>query len=330
MAGRHLLTTVLLVTMLSIQSVNAQAPQPPEADVQKTELEAHGHTRIDNYFWLRDRSDEKVLEYLNAENEYLDAVMADTKPLEEKLYQEIIARIKQDDSSVPSTENGYEYYVRYEEGQQYRLYCRCRDHAGASEEVMLDGNLLAKGHTFCSIVGVKVNRSNKLAAFAIDTVGRRIYRLRIKDLADGKMLDEEIPAMSGNFVWAEDGQTLFYTRQDPETLRPYQVYRHTLGNDPDTDVLVYEEKDDTFYCGISKSRSKEYLLIRSSHTLSNEYRFLNAKNPLGKFQVFQPRRRDHEYSINHIGDHFYIRTNDKAKNFRLMKTAVGATTEENW
>ena len=213
MARRFFLATASLVSMLFSQTMNAQEPQPPVAERKQTKLEIHGHTRIDNYFWLRNRDDEKVLDYLTAENEYLDAVMVETKPLETKLYQEIIARIKQDDSSVPYTENGYEYYIRYEEGQQYRLYCRRRDHAGASEEVMLDGNVLAKGHTFCSIAGVKVNRLNKLAAFAIDTVGRRIYTLRIKDLADGKMLEEEIPAMAGNFVWAEDGRTLFYTGQ---------------------------------------------------------------------------------------------------------------------
>lgn len=330
MPQRSLRAIVVFVAMCAVPYAIAQVPQPPEADVRKTELTAHGHTRIDNYFWLRDRNDRNVLEYLRAENDYLDAVMADTKPLEAKLYQEIIARIKQDDSSVPFTENGQVYYTRYEEGQQYPYYCRRRDQAGSVEEVMLDVNQLAKGHTFCAVPGVKVNRSNNLAAFAVDTVGRRIYTLRVKDLASGEMLSDHILTVTDNFVWAEDGQTLFYTRQDPETLRPYQIYRHMLGSDAGTDALVYEEKDDTFRCSIRKSRSKKYLLIESTHTLSTEYRFLDANKPLGDFQVFEPRRRDHEYSVDHLGDDFYVRTNDQAKNFRLVKTKVATTTQENW
>ena len=178
--------------------------------------------------------------------------------------------------------------------------------------------------------GVEVNRQNNLAAFAIDTIGRNIYTLRIKDLTSGKLLDEEVPAMTGNLVWAEDGKTLFYTRQDPETLRPYQVYRHVVGTNPEADVLVYEEKDDTFNCSVSKTRSKKYIIITSEQTLSTECRYLDATNPTGEFQVFEPRRRDHEYSVDHLGDHFYIRSNDKAKNFRLMKTAEDATAQANW
>jgi oligopeptidase B len=169
-----------------------------------------------------------------------------------------------------------------------------------------------------------------MAAFAIDTVGRRFYTLRFKNLSSGKILDEEIPLMTADFVWAEDGKTILYTKQDPETLRSYQVYRHTVGTDPDTDVLVYEETDETFECSVSKSRSKKYLFIRSSQTLSEEVRFLDAGNPTGEPKIFEPRRRDHEYFIDHIGEHFYIRTNDEAKNFRLMKTAESATGEKNW
>ena len=225
-------------------SANAQRAQAPKAEIKPTELTKHGHTRVDNYFWLRSRTDKKVLDYLKAENEYLDAMMADTKPLEEKLYKETIARLKQDESSVPYKDNGYEYYSRFEEGKQYRIYCRRRDQDNAPEEILLDVNKLAEGHAFCSVAGVDVNPSNDLAAFAVDMVGRRMYTLHVKELSSGKVLEDEIPRVSRNFEWAEDGRTLFYTRQDPETLRWYQIYRHKIGTDPKTDELVYEEKDD--------------------------------------------------------------------------------------
>jgi oligopeptidase B len=330
MARRFLLSVVLLATALPGQFATAKKPRPPVAEIQPKRFEEHGHVRVDNYYWLRERDNSKVLDYLNAENAYTDAVMADTKPLEERLYRETIARIKQDDSSVPAIDNGYEYYTRFEEGQQYPLYCRRLPQEGAAEAVMIDVNALAEGHPFCSVTGVDVNRQNELAAFAIDTVGRRIYTLRIRDLSNGKLLGEEIPSMTGNFEWAEDGRTLFYTRHDPVTLRPFQVYRHTIGTSPDADVLVYEEKDDTFSCNISKSRSKKYLFIELDQTLSNEVRYLDAANPTGSWAIFLPRSRDHEYSVDHIGDHFYIRTNDQAKNFRLMKAAEGAKGLKDW
>jgi oligopeptidase B len=330
MTRRAIFSAALLVAVLSARPVIAQSLQPPAAEVKPVRFEEHGHVRVDNYLWLRERENSKVIDYLKAENAYTDAVMADTKPLEEKLYRETIARIKQDDSSVPFVDNGYEYYTRFEEGKQYPLYCRRLPQDGAAEAVMIDVNELAEGHSFCSVSGARVNRQNELAAFAIDTVGRRIYKLRFKNLSNGKLLDEEIPLMTGDFEWAEDGRTLFYTRQDPVTLRPFQVYRHTIGASPDADVLVYEETDETFSCSVSKSRSKKFLFIELDQTLSNEVRYLSAENPTGDWKVLQPRRRDHEYSVDHIGDHFYVRSNDQAKNFRLMKTAEGATEQTNW
>jgi oligopeptidase B len=330
MTRRAIFSVALLVTVLSARPAIAQSLQPPVAEVKPVRFEEHGHVRVDNYHWLRERENSKVLDYLKAENAYTDAVMADTKPLEEKLYRETIARIKQDDSSVPYLDNGYEYYTRFEEGKQYPLYCRRLPQDGAAEAVMIDVNELAEGHSFCSVSGARVNRQNELAAFAIDTVGRRIYTLRFKNLTIGKLLDEEIPSMTGNFEWAEDGRTLFYTRQDTVTLRPFQVYRHTIGTSPDADVLVYEEPDETFSCSVSKSRSKKFLFIELDQTLSNEVRYLSAENPTGDWKVFQPRRREHEYSVDHIGEHFYVRSNDQAKNFRLMKTAEGATEQVNW
>jgi oligopeptidase B len=328
MSTRLLVAAITMTTFSN--SLKAETPQPPVAAVVPTELEKHGHVRVDNYFWMRDRDNPKVIDYLEAENNYIDAVMTKTKPLEEKLYKEIIGRIKQDDSSVPYEENGYEYYRRYEEGGQYPIYCRRPATEDAREEVMVDVNQLAQGHKFCSVRSVKVNCHNELAAFAIDTVGRNIFALRIKDLSTDKILDEEIKAITGNFVWAEDGATLFYAKQDPRTLRSFQIFRHQLGTDAANDELVFEEKDETFSCHVSKTRSKKYILIESTHTLSAECRFLNASDPTGEFQVFEPRRRDHEYSVDHIGDWFYVRTNDQAKNFRLMKTAADATSQENW
>jgi oligopeptidase B len=327
---RFLKSVAVPIALLCVQLAAAKKPQPPIAEVRPHELTEHGRVRVDNYYWLRERGDPKVLAYLKAENDYVDAVMADTKPLEEKLYREIIGRIKQDDSTVPYPENGYEYFARLEEGKQYPLFCRRRLEAGAGEEVMLDVNELAQGHPFCSASGVDVNRQNNLGAFAVDTVGRNIYTLRIKDLTTGKLLADEIPAMTADFEWAEDGRTLFYTRQDPTTLRPHQVYRHAVGASADDDELVYEEKDETFSCSLAKSRSKKFLFIVSDHTLSNEVRFLDAANPTGEWKVLERRRRDHEYSVDHLNGAFYIRTNDQAKNFRLMKVAEDATGRENW
>jgi oligopeptidase B len=318
------------VWLLCFRAAVAEKPQPPVAEIRPFRLEAHGDVRIDNYYWLKNRDDAKVLDYLKAENAYTDAIMGETKALEEKLYREAIGRIKQDDSSVPYLENGYEYYLRFEKNQQYPVYCRRPPEQSAAEAVMIDVNALAKGHSFCVVPGVQVNSRNDLAAFAIDTLGRRIFTLRFKDLSSGKIRDESIPSMTGDFVWAEDGKTILYTKQDPETLRAYQVYRHTVGSDPGADELVYEETDDTFECRLSKSRSKKFLLIQSSQTLTEEVRFLDARNPKGAPKILQRRRRGHEYFADHVGNHFYMRSNDDAKNFRLMKTPDSATAEENW
>ena len=330
MTSRLIFTVTLFLQGFFSMPMRAETPRPPIAAVIPKKLEAHGHLRIDNYHWMRERDNPQVIEYLKSENNFLEAVLASVRPLRNELYDEIVGRIKQDDTSVPYAENGYEYYRRYEEGGQYPIYCRRALTEDAGEQIMLDVNQLAKGHTFCSVGAVRVNRQNRLAAFAIDTVGRRIYSLRVKDLASGEILDEEIKSVTGNYTWAEDGATLFYTKQDPQTLRSYRVFRHRLGTDPKQDALVFEETDETFSCYVSKTRSKKYILINSTQTLSSECRFLDAQNPLGEFQIVEPRRRDHEYSVNHIGDTFYIRTNDKARNFRLMKTSEEATSRENW
>lgn len=316
--------------------IAAAAPQtdvkmkPPVAKVIPTKLEKHGHVRVDNYYWLRERDNPEVIKYLEAENQYTEAMMAHTQPLQEKLFQEFRTRIKQTDMSVPYRRDGYYYYTRVEEGKEYPIYCRKKASLEAPEEVLVDVNQLAAGHKFCSVTFPAVSSGQDLIAYGVDTVGRRFYTIHIKNLATGEVLKDRIPNVTGNLAWANDNRTLFYTRQHPVTLRSYQVLRHVIGSDPAQDTLVYEEKDETFRCFVFKTKSKRYLMIGSTQTLSTEYRYLDAAAPEGAFRVFLPRQRDHEYSLDHFQDHFYIRTNLKARNFRLMKTPVTRTALENW
>lgn len=334
MKGRWLLFTTLGVMTLSATHraapAQSEAPAPPIAKKVPHRLEKHGHVRIDDYFWLRNRDNPEVIAYLEAENAYTEAVMAHTQALQEKLFEEIKGRIKQTDMSVPYKLDGYYYYVRYEEGKEYPIYCRKEGALDAPEAVILDANALAEGHAYFSVAGVTVSSGRDILAYGTDTVGRRKYTIHFKDLATGELFPEKIADVTGNMAWAEDNQTLFYSRQDPETLRSYQVYRHELGTDPKNDVLVFEETDDTFACRVFKTKSKKYLFIASSQTLSDEYRYLEADNPRGEWKVFLPRERNHEYSVDHLGDHFFVRTNDRATNFRLMKTPLDRTGKEHW
>ena len=320
----------LLVVCTVLAAEKRSDVKPPMAKVKPKKLENHGHVRTDNYYWLKERENPEVIDYLNAENDYTDAVMAHTKDLQDELFEEIKGRIKQDDSSVPYKLEDYFYYTRYETGKEYPLYCRKKGSLEGTEEIMLNVNKMAEGHDYFAVRGRKVSWNQDLLAFAADTVGRRIYALQFKNLTTGKILPDMIPAVTGNMAWANDNKTLFYAKQDPATLRSFQIYKHTLGTDSATDPLVYEEKDDTFRCYVSRTKSKKYIVIGSSQTLSNEYRYLDAHNPEGEFSIFMPREREHEYNIDHYGDHFYIRTNLNAKNFRLMKTPVAKTAKENW
>ncbi len=304
--------------------------QPPKAAIRPHTLEKHGHIRTDDYYWLRERETPEVIEYLKAENRYTDAMLGPVKSLEEKIFEEMKGRIKQTDLSVPYKLDDYYYYVRYEEGKEYPIYCRKKGSLESSEEVMLDGNVLGETHGFFNIGSTAVSFGQNLLAFAVDTIGRRVYTVRFKNLATGEMLEDEIQGSTANIAWANDNKTLFYSKQDPVTLRSYRVYRHTLGADPAHDVMVYEEKDETFSCRVFRTKSKKFMMIASFQTLSSEYRYLDASNPEGTFTVFAPRQRDHEYAVEHFGDHFYISTNDKAKNFRLMKTPVGDTHMSAW
>ena len=303
---------------------------PPQAKVLPTTLEKHGHQRIDNYYWVNKRDNPEVLAYLTAENEYAKAAMAHREGLEEALFEEIRGRIKQTDLSVPYKLDDYFYYTRFEEGKEYPLYCRKLRTLEADEELMLDVNVVAEGHEYCSVGGLAISFGQGILAYAVDTQGRRIYTIRFKDLGSGELLADMIPEVTGNLAWANDDRTLFYSKQDPATLRSFQIYRHSLGTEGGQDELVYEETDETFSTSVLKTKSKRYLMITSHQTVSTEYRYLDANDPLGEFQVLVPRERDHEYEVDHYEDAFYIRTNFRAKNFRLMTTTVGKPGKEHW
>ena len=303
---------------------------PPMAKVEAVELEKHGHVRTDPYFWLKERENPEVIAYLEAENAYTESVMAHTRDLQEALFEEITGRIKQDDSSVPYKQDDYWYYRRYEEGKEYPIYCRKKGSLEADEEIMLDANELAEGHEFFSIQGTEVSAGQDILAFAQDTVGRRFYTIRFKNLATGALYPEAIANVTGNVAWANDNQTVFYTKQDPNTLRWHQIYRHVLGTDPADDVLVYEEPDSTFFSFVYKTKSKDFLIIASTQTLSAEYRYLDANDPTGTFALIEPRGENHEYSVDHYGNYFYLRTNWDAQNFRLMRTPLVATEKRHW
>ena len=305
-------------------------PDPPMATIKPTELEKHGHIRVDNYFWLNERENPEVIAYLEAENAYTEAATAHTAALREALFEEIKGRIKQDDASVPYKRDGYFYYRRYEAGKEYSIYCRKKASLDASEQILLDVNELAEGHEFFAVSGVRVSPDHTILAYSYDTVGRRFYTIRFKNLDTGELYPETIADVTNNVVWANDNKTVFYTRQDPNTLRWYQTYRHALGTDPADDERVYEETDDTFFSFVTKTKSEDFLLIGSTHTISTEYRYLDANNPTGPFEVIQPREAHHEYSVDHHGNYFYIRTNWEAKNFRLMRTPLVATTKDHW
>ena len=309
------LLALALTTSLAAQT-------PPTVRQIPTRLEAHGHVRIDEYYWLNQRENPEVIRYLTAENAYTDSVMAHTSAFRDTLFEELKGRIRQNDASVPYRLDGYYYYTRFEEGKEYPIYCRKRGSLTAAEEVLLDVNVLAQGHGFFAVSGVQASPNGQLLAYAADTIGRRIYTIRFKDLTTGRDLADMIPAVTPNLAWANDNRTIFYTKQDPGTLRWYRQYRHVLGQDPARDVLVFEEKDETFSSFVFRTKSKQYIILGSEQTLSAEYRYLDANRPDGPFTVFLPRERNHEYSLDHYGDHFYIRTNDHAQNFRLMRTPV--------
>lgn len=305
--------------------------QPPIATIIPKQLEKHGDIRIDNYYWLNQREDEQVLEYLRAENAYYEAMTANTKELQSTLFTEMKSRIKEDDASVPYFFNGYWYISRFEKGQDYPIYARKKESLEATEEILFDCNAMAKGFSYFQLGGVSVSPNNQFATFGVDTVSRRIYTIQIKNLVTNEILEDTIENTSGSSVWANDNQTIFYTTKDPVTLRTNKVFRHTIGTDVAQDVLVFEEKDDTFSIFLYKEKSKKYIVIGSQSTLTSEFRFVDANTPTAEFTIFQKRKRGLEYSISHFEDSFYILTNaDKAVNFKLMQTPESNTEIANW
>ncbi len=313
----------------------------PKAKKIAKELSIHGDTRIDNYYWMKlsdaqklsetpDDQTQDVLDYLNAENDYTDKMLQHTASLQDKLYNEIVGRIKQTDMSVPVKMNGYYYITRYEEGSEYPIHSRKKESLEADEEIMLNVNNLAEDFEYYQVGGRSVSMDNKLLAYGEDTMSRRIYTIRFKNLESEEMLSDKIENTTGRAVWANDNKTLFYTRKD-KALRSFQIYKHILGTDSSSDELIFEEKDETFNAFVYKTKSKKYIVVGSYATLSNEYWILDANDPNKPMKLFQARERNLEYGIAHYGDKWYIRTNkDGAKNFKLMSTELNATEKENW
>ncbi len=311
---------------------------PPTAEKRPDTLTGN---RIDNYYWMKltdeqknaeekDEQTQKVINYLNAENDYLKTSMAHTEALQKKLYDEIVGRIKQTDESVPYKDNGYWYYSRFEEGQEYPIYCRKKGTMEATEEILLNVNEMAKGHDYYQVGGLRVSEDNKLLAYGVDTVSRRRYTIYVKDLATGKLIDEPIVNTTGGITWANDNKTFFYSRMDSVTLLPKWIVKHKLGTAPKQDVVVYEEQDETFYSYIYKTKSNKFLVIGGQSTLTNDYQILDANTPDGKWKNFTPRERGLEYSFDHYQDKFYIVTNWDALNFKLMETPDTKTEKSNW
>ena len=302
---------------------------PPKAEKKPKELVKHEDKRIDNYYWLNERENPEVISYLEAENEYTDQLMAHTKDFQQTLFDEIKGRIKETDMSVPYKSNGYWYATRYEEGMEYPIYTRKKGSLDAEEEITLNVNDLAKDFDFYTVGGMNVSPDNKILAYGEDTLSRRIYTIRFKNLETNKVIEDHIPNTTGRVVWANDNKTVFYSVKD-ETLRSYKIFKHKLGTDASTDQEVYHEKDATFNTFVTKTKSKKYILIGSSQTLSTEYRYISADTPDAPFKIIQERQRDLEYGVSHYGDHWYIMNNKDAKNFKLSKCEVGQDNEEYW
>ena len=304
---------------------------PPDAKINNKELTAHDDIRVDPYYWMNDREDPEVIQYLEEENAYTQEVLAPTKKLQKDLFTEMKGRIKEDDSSVPYFLNGYWYIQRYETGKDYPIYTRKFKTLEADEEILLDVNVLAKDLAYCQVSGLSVSPDNTKLAFGIDTVSRRIYTIKVKDLKTGAMLTDELTRVSSYATWAADSNTLFYTAKDEETLRTDRIFRHELGHDQNDDALVFEEEDETFYTFVYPSKSREFIMIGSTSTLTSEYQYLSSNTPKAAFKYIQKRKRGLEYSVSHFEDMFYITTNaDDATNFKLVKAPVSSPTKEYW
>ena len=309
--------------------------KPPVAEKQDHVRTIHGDSVNDPYYWMIDyfkkgKDSTKVVNYLTEENNYWEAMMKDTEPFREKLYQEMRARIKEKDESVPVFRNGYYYYTRTEEGKQYFKYARKKGSLKAPEELLLDVDKMAEGHAYYAASGFSISPDNNKMIFGVDDVSRRQYKLFLKDLKTGKITDLNIKNTTGSATWANDNNTIFYTAKNPETLLSEKIMRHVIGTDPKNDAVVYHEKDNTNYIGQFKSKNQKYILISSSATTSSEIRFISADRPMDEFKVFQPRMKDVLYDVTALEDKFLITTNKDALNFKVMETPLNKTGVENW
>lgn len=329
---------ILLFSLLIIACTNTTPEMkpdasltPPMADQKSYQHKIHDDIRVDPYYWLKERENPEVIDYLERENDYYQKSTKHLVPLQDDLFKEMKGRIKEEDNSVPYFYNGYWYITRYEKGQDYPVYTRKKDSLSAKEEILFDCNEMAKGHEYFRLVGINISPDNTKAIFGIDTVSRRQYDLKVKDLITGEIFDTSIINSTGGSAWAKDNEHFFYTLKNPETLRSEAIYRHTLSNLTSKSELVFKEEDETFSCYVTNSKSEDYIFIGSYSTLSTEFQFIKADEPLSPFTIVQERKEDLEYSISHYGEHFYIFTNaDGAKNYKVMKVAVSAPQIENW
>ena len=330
--SRYNIQSLLFICFSLITNVACKMEiSSPSADKIPQELIKHLDTRIDNYYWLNDKENPKVIDYLNKENNYTNNKLEPTEKLQKELFNEMKARIKEDDSSVPYFYNDYWYVKKFKKGKDYPIYTRRYMSLENKEEVLVDVNKLAKGHSFYNLGGISVSPDNKKLSYSADTISRRLYTTYFLNIETGKLYNEKIDNTTGSLTWANDNKTVFYSKKNLTTLRVNKIYKHKLETDPKSDELIYEEKDESFSVGVSKSKSEEFLFLNSRSTLTSEVRFLNANNPDGEFKIFNKKTSGHEYSVSHFKDNFYIITNkDNAKNFKLMKSSLNMTNEKSW
>lgn len=322
----------LLLMIILLQSCDMKKNEiiEPRAEKINKIMTMHNHERIDEFYWLNERGNPKVIDYLNSENDYRNSYMEYYKGLENELFEEIKSRIKEDDSSVPYLDNGYYYYTRFEKGKQYPIYCRKKDDLKNHEEILIDVNKMSQGHEYFRIGGIDISPDNKIMAYSVDTISRRLYTVHFKNLETGEKNTHTISNTSGGVSWANDNMTLFYNQKNTKTLRTEKVMRHSF-NQNQKDEEVYFEKDDEFNLYSYKSKSGKYIIIVSGKTISDEIRFLNANEPNGDFKIFQKRVDGLEYSIDHLNDKWYVRTNiNDSKNFKLMVCDEDKTSSDNW
>ena len=330
-----------LLSVIFLTSCMNNSVTPPIAEKQPYEMIKHNDVRVDDYYWMRltddqkkaenyDEKTQKVVDYINNENIYTQESLKHTNKFQDKLFDEIVGRIKKDDESVPYFSNGYFYYTKYEPGKEYAINCRKKGTLDSDEEIILDQNILADGKDYFAVGGWSVSPNNEWLAYSTDYVSRRIYTVHFKNLLTCETIQNAISNSSGSVAWANDNRTVFYTSKNDVTLLSEKIWRHKLGSDSKSDEMVYHEKDDTFYSGVYRSKSGDYIIIYNVSTLVSDFHILNADKPDGDFVNFSPREKEHEYSIDHYQDKFYIISNWDAKNNRLMETSETKTSKKNW